>query len=53
MARVPRLLLLVSVVVFVDAMLFGALTPLIPGYADEFELSKTGAGRCGPARTIT
>src|SRR5688500_9578202 len=25
-------------------MLFGALTPLVPGYADEFALSKTGAG---------
>ena len=31
-------------VVFVDAMLFGALAPLVPGYADEFGLSKTGAG---------
>jgi MFS family permease len=41
---VRRLLVLVSVVVFVDAMLFGALAPLIPGYADEFGLSKTGAG---------
>src|SRR5918995_3239170 len=39
-----RLLVLVSVVVFVDAMLFGALGPLVPGYADEFDLSKTGAG---------
>jgi MFS family permease len=39
-----RLLVLVSVVVFVDAMLFGALAPLIPGYAEEFGLSKTGAG---------
>jgi MFS family permease len=39
-----RLLILVSTVVFVDAMLFGALAPLIPGYADEFGLSKTGAG---------
>jgi predicted MFS family arabinose efflux permease len=39
-----RLLILVSTVVFVDAMLFGALTPLVPGYADEFGLSKTGAG---------
>jgi MFS family permease len=39
-----RLLLLVCVVVFVDAMLFGALAPLVPGYADEFGLSKTGAG---------
>ena len=33
-----------SVVLFVDAMLFGALAPLVPGYADEFGLSKTGAG---------
>jgi MFS family permease len=39
-----RLLILVCVVVFVDAMLFGALAPLVPGYADEFGLSKTGAG---------
>jgi MFS family permease len=38
------LLVLVSSIIFVDAMLFGALTPLIPGYADEFDLSKTGAG---------
>lgn len=39
-----RLVLLVCTVVFVDAMLFGALAPLVPGYADEFGLSKTGAG---------
>ena len=39
-----RLLVLVSAVIFVDAMLFTALTPLVPGYADEFDLSKTGAG---------
>ena len=39
-----RLLILVSVIVFVDAMLFGALAPLVPGYAREFGLSKTGAG---------
>ena len=39
-----RLLLLVSTIVFVDAMLFGALAPLVPGYAREFGLSKTGAG---------
>ena len=39
-----RLLVLVSVIVFVDAMLFGALAPLVPGYAREFGLSKTGAG---------
>ena len=39
-----RLLALVSSIIFVDAMLYTALTPLVPGYADEFELSKTGAG---------
>jgi MFS family permease len=41
---VRRLLVLVSSILFVDAMLFVALTPLIPGYADEFGLSDTGAG---------
>jgi MFS family permease len=41
---VRRLLALVSSIVFVDAMLFTALTPLVPGYVDEFDLSKTGAG---------
>ena len=41
---VRRLLVLISAIVFVDAMLFGALTPLLPGYVDEFGLSKTGAG---------
>ncbi len=44
LARVRRLLALVSSIVFVDAMLFTALTPLVPGYVDEFDLSKTGAG---------
>ena len=39
-----RLLVLVSSIVLVDAMLFGALAPLIPGYADEFDLGKGGAG---------
>jgi MFS family permease len=39
-----RLLALVSSIIFVDAMLYTALTPLVPDYADEFELSKTGAG---------
>jgi len=41
---VRRLLVLVSSIVLVDAMLFGALAPLVPGYADEFELGKGGAG---------
>ncbi len=39
-----RLLALVSAIIFVDALLFTALTPLVPGYADEFDLSKTEAG---------
>jgi MFS family permease len=39
-----RLLLLVCTIIFVDALLFTALTPLVPGYADEFGLSKVGAG---------
>jgi MFS family permease len=39
-----RLLLLVSTIIFVDALLFTALTPLVPQYADEFDLSKAGAG---------
>jgi MFS family permease len=39
-----RLLALVSTIIFVDVMLFTALTPLIPGYVEEFDLSKTGAG---------
>jgi MFS family permease len=44
LAGVRRLLFLVSTIIFVDAMLFTALTPLIPGYTDQFGLSKTGAG---------
>jgi MFS family permease len=39
-----RLLALVSAIIFVDVMLFTALTPLVPRYAEEFELGKTGAG---------
>jgi len=39
-----RLLLLVSAIIFVDALLFTTLTPLIPAYAEEFHLSKAGAG---------
>jgi MFS family permease len=39
-----RLLALVSSIIFVDALLFTALTPLVPSYAEEFDLSKTGAG---------
>jgi MFS family permease len=41
---VPKLLALVCTIVFVDVMLFTALTPLIPAYVEEFDLSKAGAG---------
>lgn len=39
-----RLLLLVGGTVFVDTMFFVALTPLLPDYAEDFDLSKAGAG---------
>jgi MFS family permease len=39
-----RLLLLVSALVWVDTMLFAALTPLLPHFARNLHLSKAGAG---------
>jgi MFS family permease len=39
-----RLLVLVSVVVAVDTLFFTALTPLLPHFADKYDLSKAGAG---------
>lgn len=39
-----RLLLFVAVIVFVDTMLYAALTPLLPHFVDELGLSKTQAG---------
>jgi len=44
LGRVRRLIALVSTIIFLDSMLFGALTPLVPGYADDFGLSKLQAG---------
>jgi MFS family permease len=41
---VRRLLFLVGGVVFVDTLFFAALTPLLPHYADQYNLSKAGAG---------
>jgi MFS family permease len=41
---VRALLLLVSAVILVDSVFYAAITPLLPAYADEFDLSKTGAG---------
>ena len=43
--RVRRpLFVLVASVVLIDTMFFAAITPLLPDYADELELSKTAAG---------
>jgi MFS family permease len=39
-----RLLVLVTSIIFVDALLFTALTPLVPEYARTFGLSRLGAG---------
>jgi MFS family permease len=39
-----RLLYLASAIVFVDAMFFAAIVPLLPEYKDELDLTKTGAG---------
>lgn len=39
-----RLLLLVAALVFVDTMLYAALTPLLPHFAQELGLSKLDAG---------
>ena len=41
---VRRLLVLVSVIVFADTMLFAAIIPLIPVFADDHGLSKLEAG---------
>ncbi len=47
-----RLLLLVGAIVFVDTMFFAALTPLLPEYAEEHDLSKAGAGFLSAAYPI-
>jgi MFS family permease len=39
-----RLLLFVGAIVLVDIAFFAAIAPLLPFYADRFELGKTGAG---------
>jgi len=41
---VRRLLLLISAIVLVETTFFSALAPLLPHYADEFDLSKTQSG---------
>jgi MFS family permease len=41
---VRRILTLASAIVFVDTVFYAAITPLLPQFAEEFGLSKTGAG---------
>jgi predicted MFS family arabinose efflux permease len=41
---VRRVLLLTASIVFVDALFFAVLVPLLPEYVEELGLSKTGAG---------
>lgn len=40
----PRIVVVVCAVVFTDTLLFGALVPLIPQYADALDLTKSQAG---------
>ena len=42
--RVRRLLLLASAIVFVDTTFYAAITPLLPGFEEEYGLGKSGAG---------
>ncbi len=44
LARMRRLLAVVSLIVFVDTMLFSAIIPLVPIFADDLDLSKFEAG---------
>lgn len=44
--------MLAGSIVFVDTLFFAALTPLLPAYADRFELSKVGAGVLAAAYPI-
>jgi len=39
-----RLLFIGSAVVFLDVVFYEAITPLLPGYVDDLDLSKTAAG---------
>jgi predicted MFS family arabinose efflux permease len=41
---VRRLLLLVCAIVFIDTSFYAAITPLLPYYADQEQLTKTSAG---------
>src|SRR5947209_13572500 len=51
-AQMRRLLILVAVLVFVDTMLYAALTPLLPHFTHDLHLSKTHAGTLVAAYAI-
>ena len=42
--RMRRTLAFVSLIIFVDAILYGVITPLVPGYVDDYHLSTFRAG---------
>jgi MFS family permease len=44
LSGVRRLVVVICAIVFLDALLFGALIPLVPGYVEAFDLSKLQAG---------
>jgi len=44
-----RLFLLVAAVILVDTMFYSAITPLLPTYAEDLDLSKTAAGMLSAA----
>src|SRR3954467_12466552 len=44
MVAVRRLLLLSCAIVLVDSMFYAAITPLLPHYVDELDLTKSAAG---------
>jgi MFS family permease len=44
LGMVRRVLVFVTVTIFVDAVLYGVITPLVPGYVDDYNLSKFRAG---------
>src|SRR3954451_17941764 len=48
-AAMRRLVIVATAVVLVDSTLYAALTPLLPGYADQYDLSKAGAGALAAA----
>lgn len=47
-----RLVLLASAIVFVDTSFYAVVAPLLPSYAEDFDLSKTGAGVLAAANPL-